>query len=72
MSSGDPRAGRIARLFPPALIAAIRDGDAPGRAAVLATARHLKRDLAALNPDRLSRRMAVRLGYRAIAGGRAR
>ena len=30
-------------------IAAIRDGDAPGRAAVLATARHLKRDLAALN-----------------------
>lgn len=68
MSSADLRARRTARIFPPALIGAIRDGTAPSRAAVLAMARHLKRDFAAIEPASLPRHLAVRLSYRALAG----
>jgi hypothetical protein len=68
MSSVDPFALRPSKLFPPALIATIQDGVMPSRSAVLATARHVKRDLTGTDPIGISRRLAVRLGYGALTG----
>jgi hypothetical protein len=68
MSSADTLALRSSTLFPPALIATIQDGVAPSRSAVLAIARHVKRDLTVADSIGISRRLAVRLGYGALVG----
>jgi hypothetical protein len=72
MSSANPRTGYTTRMFPPTLIAPIRNGGAPDLAAVLPTARHFKRDLTTTDAACLPRRMAVRLDYLAVTGEQIR
>lgn len=69
MSSDSPVAAAH-RLFPPALVATIRDASPPDRGCLLAMARHFKRDLAPAHPTGLPARTAVRLGYRTLIGSR--
>lgn len=67
MSSGEPP-GRVARLFPEALIRAIGDADTPDHGTLLSVARHLRRDLPLTSANGLSLKDAVRLSERILKG----
>jgi hypothetical protein len=59
------------RLFPQALIGAIRDARPPDRNALLSMARHLRRDLSQPRHAPLPPRVAARLSYRTLMGDRS-